>query len=308
MKYRNMMKGALTYVPGIVSLTERRKGGSTVSPEYCYGVWIKHLTLLHVSGMRAMPSRMIELGPGRTIGVGICALLSGVDCYTAVDVSRHAHSEENIVVYDELIKRFRERAPYPQQPEIRDIARCLDAKGFPGSILTDAVLKKSMSDMRLEEIRRNLRSPRGMVEYVAPWTDSAAVEEGSVDLILSHSVMEHVNDPRQMYRVMARWCKPGAYMSHSIDYASHATAGKWYGHWMYSKTEWKLICGRRPYLINRYAHSHHRSFQEETGFAILNEYRATATDVPDRGTLRVDLREGDMECMGAVIVSTKKSA
>lgn len=312
MKYRYMMKGALTYVPGLLSLAQRAKGdtkgGSTDSAEYCYGVWIKHLTLLHASGMQTIPSRMIEVGPGGSIGVGICALLSGLDKYSALDVTKHADPDNNLAVFDQCIKRFKERAPYPGGSKIADIAKGLDSNGFPSGILTDAVLKRSMSERRLDEIRRNLKEPQGMVEYVAPWSDPSVVASESIDLIISHSVMEHVNDPADLYVSMAKWCRPSGYMSHSIDYQCHATADKWYGHWMYSQWEWKLIFGNRPYLINRCAHSHHRAFQERAGFTILNEYREISSDIIQRDRIRVEMQEDDINCMGAVILSRKNIA
>ncbi len=60
-------------------------------------------------------------------------------------------------------------------------------------------------------------------------------------------------------------------MSHSIDYKSHGSADEWNGHWAYSDFIWKLIKGKRPYLINRLPHSEHLRLMNEMGFEIVND-------------------------------------
>jgi len=78
-----VLKGVATMVPGLHRLLARPGGGSTDSAEYCYGVWLKHLTFLWQSGMREMPSSVAELGPGDSLGVGLAALLSGASRFYA---------------------------------------------------------------------------------------------------------------------------------------------------------------------------------------------------------------------------------
>ncbi|MGI8422542.1 MAG: hypothetical protein ACR2NO_00220 [Chloroflexota bacterium] len=106
-------KGLATMVPGLYRLLARPVAGNTDSADYCYSVWLKHLTLLWQSGMREMPSSVAELGPGESLGSGFAALLSGASRFYALDVVSYSNTEKNLRVFDELVERFKRRAPRP---------------------------------------------------------------------------------------------------------------------------------------------------------------------------------------------------
>jgi len=108
-----------------------------------------------------------------------------------------------------------------------------------------------------------------MIRYQVPWNDSAVVERDSVDMIFSQAVLEHVGDPDGAYGKMYAWLKPGGFVSHSIDFRSHGTADTWNGHWTYSDLVWKLIAGRRPYLINRLCHGAHIGLIKKNGLRVV---------------------------------------
>ena len=114
MRLGPVARGLLTYVPTLNDLLpSATAGGATNSASYCYGVWMKHLTLLHAHGLAAVPDVVAELGPGDSLGVGLCALLSGSDHYVGLDVVAHTSSRSNLGVLDDLSKMFRARAPNP---------------------------------------------------------------------------------------------------------------------------------------------------------------------------------------------------
>jgi hypothetical protein len=56
-----------------------------------------------------------ELGPGESLGVGLCALLSGADHYVGLDVIAHSYPERNQLVLNDLIKLFQSRASNPDK-------------------------------------------------------------------------------------------------------------------------------------------------------------------------------------------------
>src|SRR5262249_45287584 len=96
---RPILAGLATYVPGVYHLRPKRTGG-TSSAEYCYGVWIKHLTLARHHGLARIPHTIAELGPGDSLGVGLAALLSGVDRYYSFDVVRYSEAERNLQIFE----------------------------------------------------------------------------------------------------------------------------------------------------------------------------------------------------------------
>ena len=90
--------------------------------------------------------------------------------------------------------------------------------------------------------------------------------DGSMDMIFSHSVMEHVGELSLAYERMSRWLVPGGFMS-------HLSARDWNGHWAYSDSVWKLLfLGTQP-LINRVPCSEHLRPMRLHGFEIRTEER-----------------------------------
>ena len=78
--------------------------GGTVSAQYCYSVYLRHLVIADQHGLANDPRTVVELGPGDSIGIGLMALLTGAEQYYAVDQVRHASSATNLLVFDELAK------------------------------------------------------------------------------------------------------------------------------------------------------------------------------------------------------------
>ena len=81
--------------------------------------------------------------------------------------------------------------------------------------------------------------------------------------------MEHVNDIEMSYKAMADWIKPGGYMSHQIDMSAHGVTSKWNGYRQYPDFIWRMIVGKKPYLINREPCSKHLSLIKKNGFSEL---------------------------------------
>jgi SAM-dependent methyltransferase len=305
-KPRALAGGIASMLPGIRAFTCRGSGG-TCSARYCYSVWLRHLIRLHEIGCSTAFTSVAELGPGDSIGMGLAAVLCGVERYTALDVKAHADSETNRQIVEELIALFRARAPLPDDAEFPMMQPKLARYEFPRAILDERRLAGSLAESRLDEIRAAIAGKRSSIgiSYVAPWHDPSIVQEDSVDFLFSQAVLEHVDDLNAAYAAMQRCVKPRGIMSHSIDFSSHDVTRAWNGHWALGDTAWRLIRGDRPYLINRQPLSRHLNLLEQYGFDVVNvESRREAVSTSFRPARRFrSMSDDDVRTRGAFVVA-----
>jgi len=271
-KTKKLLYGLASFVPGVTALRPTKTGG-TDQARYCYSVWLRHLVIAQENGLcTGPPATVAELGPGDSLGIGLAALLSGAERYFGLDIVDHASSRRNISVFDELVQLFQDRAPIPGKNEFFDLNPEVESHRFPSEILTEDRLRTALDPDRVAAIRRTLTDPNAggeFISYFAPWNNAGTIRQGSVDMILSQAVLEHVDDLPTTYRAMAAWLKPGGFVSHQIDFRSHGTADEWNGHWMYSDRFWRLMRGRRTYLINREPYSTHATLLQEAGLRLV---------------------------------------
>jgi len=312
MRLAPIARGLLSYLPAINDLVPQRGSvGHTESADYCFSVWVRHLTLLHAHGMTTMPRTVADFGPGESLGVGIAALLSGAEQCFGLDVLPHSNPERNLRTLEGLLPLFRDRAPRTDQgwPSVNAY---LDQHLFPSHVLTDAVLEQSLAPERIRNIRRAIIDPAASnpirVEYKAPWSDPRVVQAESIDLITSQSVLEHVVDLPAAYRALFAWLKPGGWMSHQIDLKTHNLTHRWNGFRACSESVWKLASGRRPYIINREPASVHLRLMEQAGFRVVTHQKMLRQDGIRREELAPlwsDISEEDLSCSGLYVIATK---
>jgi SAM-dependent methyltransferase len=306
LKIKALASGLATYLPQRDLAGET---GGTDSARYCYSVWLRHLRGAHASGrMLRHPRAVAELGPGDSIGIGLAALLSGVERYLALDVVRYSDLAGSQQIFEELVALFEARAPIPGDDELPGVYPKLRSYEFPRDLLGEAHLQAALEPARVRSIRESLEdldAPCGRIRYLAPWTDDEAIAEGSIDLIYSQAVLEHVDDLPQVYRSMRRWVGVTGVMSHQIDYRCHGKADEWNGHWSYSDAAWRIVVGRRPYLLNRAPHSEHVRLLRESGFdlAAVDLQRAAALPRSRLARRFRDLSNEDLTTCGAYIVA-----
>ncbi|RJQ55002.1 MAG: methyltransferase domain-containing protein, partial [Desulfobacteraceae bacterium] len=273
MKTQAIAKGLLTLLPGS-NLLPKGKTGGTNAADYCYAVWIKHLTMLYQSGLHSMPDTLAELGPGDSLGIGLAAILSGVNHCYALDVVKYSNPDSNLRIFDQLVGFFRTHAKIRSNGGWPDFYQHLGNDLFPSHILTEDLLRTSLSEERVQRIRDGIKNPESQderltIKYIVPWSDAGSIVKESVDVIVSQSVMEHVTDLDSTYRCLYLWLKPGGMMSHQIDFKSHGLSKEWNGYRSYSERTWKIITGNRPYLLNRQPGSVHVELMKKNGFRIL---------------------------------------
>ena len=311
MRFTPVARGLLTLMPALHDLLPSSTEGQTASARYCYTLWMRHLTLLHAHGFRGTPDTVAELGPGETLGVGLCALLCGSDHLVGLDVVAHSDLGKNQKSLNELVALFRERASALRKGW-PDFSQYLDERHFPGQILTDETLEHALRPERIDAIHHALAYPSAAnsitVDYKAPWTDSRVIEAGSVDLIISASVLEHVVDLPATYRALYQWLRPGGWMSHQIDLKSHGLTRRWNGFRTCSEGVWKLAVGQRPYMINRHPASVHLRLMQEAGFQLLTQQKLSRNDGIRREELAprwADISDEDLNCSALYVIATK---
>jgi hypothetical protein len=312
MKLKQLIYGVATFVPGINQLRAKGTGG-TGSARYCYSVWLRHLVMAKKNGLNPYPKIVAELGPGDSIGIGLAALISGCDRYFAFDVVEHANIERNLSVFDQLVTLFKVNTPIPGDEEWPGVKPRLEDYGFPSHILDDSKLQRSLESCRINRIRSSLKDIQqkdSAIEYKVPWSEANILASESVDMIYSQAVLEHVDDLRNTYKAMYSWLKPTGYLSHAIDFKCHGYAAEWNGHWAYNDFTWKLIRGKRPYLLNREPHSTHIELIEDEGFRVVCDDKTTSESKLTLNQLAPKFRsisQDDLITSGAFIQAVKKS-
>jgi hypothetical protein len=312
-KVGQLLYGISTFIPGVAAVFGRG-GGDTQSARYCYSVWLRHLVTAVANGLPAHPRVVAELGPGDSLGVGLAALVSGAERYHAFDVVRHAQINRNLAVLDELCSLFRSRAEIPGEAEFPEVQPLLPSYAFPHHVFGEEALTAALADDRLARIRDSVRKQNeagSMIDYRTRWFDETAVERDSVDLLFSQAVLEHVDDLASSYRAMRLWIKPDGVISHQIDFRCHSTARLWNGHWRYSDGVWKLIRGRRSYLLNREPYSTHLRLLAENGFSFVGGQTAkleSHLERPDLAPRFRHLTDQDLTTSSALIQAVPRPA
>ncbi len=245
---RPLLGGIFSYIPGLYAWWDaRRPTGNSASAAYAKGIWKFHIENVQKSIPKFMPKRVIEFGPGASLGSSISAIDDGVMHAIGIDVCPYIeHSSTNLCVLNELISA--ETKP------------SLNAK------LTDEIMNFGIYD------------PNGTLQYVAPWEGVSLPIENSIDLIFSHSVLEHVSNPQYVYGEFYKWLKPGGIMSHKIDHSSHKITRSWNGHYVIPAWLWSIEMGKKPYLLNRLTPEEHRDIIVKMGFTIISEHYVYASE------------------------------
>jgi hypothetical protein len=228
-------------------------------------------------------------------------------------VTRYSTADLHLKIFDELVALFKSRAARPSAGW-PNYDRYLDENLFPSHILTEEVLDASLAEARIESIRNalvNLESEtEGVtVKYMVPWSSAEIIQKESVDVVFSHSVLEHVVDLDSTYRTLHLWLRPGGMMSHQIDLTSHGVSDVWNGYRGYSELLWKIILGKRPFLINRQPCSVHIDLMKKHGFEVVCHLKANRTDGIQRSQLSSrwkNISNDDLTCSGTFIQARKQ--
>lgn len=306
---RELLRGVKSYITGLQ--TEDSGGSETSSARYCYSIYMRHIVLARRNGLSTTPRTLVELGPGHTLGVGLMMLLMGGDKYYAIDAVRHLSPDRNLNILSELEAMLCSHEPIPNDQDCAEIKPDLDDYSFPSEILDKKREDNWLSPERLSIIRNALSGTMvdGPISYLMPNSQGYDIASGSIDMVLSQAVMEHVDRVDEVYRECRRWLKPGGLMSHQIDFRCHDTAPAWNGHLAYPDWMWRLICGRRISVPrNRLPCSTHINLIERAGFRVVSQQAQILEGGIRREQLARSLRaftDGDLRTSGLFVQAVK---
>lgn len=257
------------------ALRSTHQVAGSASAEHCYNLFMRHFAGVadQMSEGASVPKTLVEVGPGSSLGVGLTALLCGVENYIALDLQDHRSIKNDRRVLAAVARMLEDRAPFSETTD-------LGAHFFPPSpdrkvwdriaLQVDNALKSGETKELDHEIESGAEE---RIRFVAPWIDRDTLPAGCADWIMTHSVMEHIDDLPEAYASMAHWLRPGGYATHLIDFSAHTLTKHWNGHWKLSRGIWTLMRGRRPYLINRAWRSRHIDLMTNAGFEVLSEIK-----------------------------------
>jgi hypothetical protein len=271
-RIKPFLKGAASVVVPPLRTVHKRNPMSALNAEFCYSIFLRHYSHAVPHFRSSIPEVVAELGPGSSLGVGLCALMFGAKIYYALDFVDHTDPTRNLRVFNALVEMLHERRPVPRHegtfPEPANWE-------FPAGFVMP-------NNDRIQAIRDDLVSETTkFIRVVAPWTSSGVPSE-NVGWLWSHSVMEHIDEIEQVWKCYAAWLAHDGVMTHNIDYHCHGLAKHWDGHWSINDFCWKVIRGRRPYLLNRLPHSAQMALANNSGFEVVSELiRTLAPGIPD---------------------------
>lgn len=259
LQIRSLLAGLRSCLPfhGFIDF-QKGTGGGTADAYYSYSLGLKYVDIALGHGVAVEDATIAELGPGASLGAGFVFLLLGAKTYVAMDRFVHASVERNLDVFDKIVKYLSERLSFSQY-------RILDER------YSEELLGRILDPQRVHRLRAAIQgNDPDVVRYVIG-PEVKFLE--SIDMVYSHSVLEHIDDLEGTCIEMHNSLRPGCILAHNIDFASHGTARNWDGHWKYSDFFWNLIRGRLPSLINREPLSRHIAHMRQAGFEILEVQR-----------------------------------
>lgn len=182
---------------------------------------------------------VLELGPGDSLGVAL--LMLGLGARRVVCVDR-------FLTYRDPMKERRILAALielaPAAVSRARMKQCVDREY---RIVSDRLAY--VHGVRIERVGPELGGER-------------------FDLIVSRSVLEHVDDIRATYRNCRRLIKDRGMMIHKVDLSNHSTIEPHPLHFLtYSETMWRLMSSNIS-RVNRCRWPQHRTSLESNGFSI----------------------------------------
>jgi len=262
---RSLVKGMLTYLPGVKSALDNKKLKSRHSSshaEFCYTLWLSILRLFDENGIQTNFDEIGEIGTGGSLGVGICALLTGSRKFYALETAQTFDKNLNLEILDELIILFKNHTKIPDKYKQLNVK--VKNRDFPKELISPIYLSDDTIAEIVSDIETGFQTSK-RITIIKDWENQPSL---NLDFIFSRAVMEHVSNPEKEYNGIAKHLSKGSYMFHDIELHSHGLTKRIDGHYKIPGYIWSIIYGRRPYFLNRLNLDDHLCFINGIGFKI----------------------------------------
>lgn len=289
----SVLKGFLTFVPGVNCLArvwKRKSKHSGYSAVFCYTLWLSILVKIDERKLIVDLNKIGELGCGGSVGVGICALLTGTKEYFGLEIENNFDKNSNLKLLDDIIDLFRNRTPLPIRFKQLNIK--ISDKTYPDKLIRPRFNDFVFISELKKDIENNCSINSKHMKIICNWQDNAI---SNFSFIFSRAVLEHVNNPEKIYRNIDMKLLKGAFMFHDIEFHSHDLTQEVNGQYTISPFVWKIISGNRHFFLNRWTLSDHIKALKSMNFQIvLNE----SNFVPSSDSTYRDL-------LGSVLIAKK---
>ncbi len=274
-----VIKGAITFIPfanSYINIRKRKKNNHSGSNAlFCYTLWMKIITFLHNSNCPIKFESIAEIGPGGFLGLGFCALLTGSEKYTILEIEKNFNSNKNLQLFEEILSLFKENTSVPSYHQFEQINIKTDNFEYYNQIIDQSELNKYMSIERINKIRDSISaSGSNLIECNFNWEQNPHVLI-DFDMVFSRAVMEHVNSPEIVYKNIGSILKSDGIMLHDIEFHSHGITKSWHGHNDINDFVWSIIKGKRNYFQNRLNYNEHCLLMKKNNFKRINEIIVT---------------------------------
>ncbi|WP_309630369.1 methyltransferase domain-containing protein [Brevundimonas sp.] len=207
-------------------------------PDYALKIFDLHI-LRAIPDGRLDGKTVLEIGPGDSLASAVTARAHGAAEALLVDAG--AYASRDVDLY-------------------RAMAAALEARGLPPPDLSDAAT--------LEDVLAHCSA-----RYLTTGVDAFAdMPDASVDLIWSHSVLEHIplKQLPHLFGEMRRVLKPEGLISHNIDFQDHLAHGL--NSLRFSEAAWESpTMANAGFYTNRVRAGAMHAMVREAGFEILQE-------------------------------------
>lgn len=298
-RIKPLLGGLTTLLVPPVAAAMGHRNYPRVDASYYYRTWLSHVCLAHHFGCWEAPETVLEIGPGNSLGVGLAALLSGVNKYLGYDLNSLLNGIDQQALLHEIATLYRAKAAFAEAPA------SLPTTDLPQQLFSVERRNYFLSQEWIEQIESSLKNRSDLIYY---FNDPNEIAPNSVDYLFSQSVLEHVEDLDTMYAFMWKWLKPGGVMTHSIDFSSHGTSHEWNGHWTCPDWVWRLMKGNRLYFVNRAPISAHQALLARHGFELKGIHSLNRKSTIKRTELIPrfqTLSESDLTTTSAFLVARK---